>query len=63
MTELKVLHESTVQSEEIDALGHMNVRYYMTRVDQANRSMLAEMGIQEEPGKVIRRLDLSLIHI
>ena len=57
MTELKVLHESTVQSEEIDALGHMNVRYYMTRVDQANRSMLAEMGIQEEPGKAIRRLD------
>ena len=57
MTELKVLHESTVQPEEIDALGHMNVRYYMTRVDQANRSMLAERGIQEEPGKAIRRLD------
>ena len=57
MTELKVLHESTVQPEEIDALGHMNVHYYMTRVDQANRSMLAEMGIQEEPGKAIRRLD------
>lgn len=57
MTELKVLHESIVQPEEIDALGHMNVRYYMTRVDQANRSMLAGMGIQEESGKVIRRLD------
>ena len=57
MTELKVLHESTVQPEEIDALGHMNEHYYMTRVDQANRSMLAEMGIQEEPGKAIRRLD------
>jgi acyl-CoA thioesterase FadM len=57
MTELKVLHESTVQPEEIDALGHMNVRYYMTRVDQANRTMLAERGIQEEPGKAIRRLD------
>ena len=57
MTELKVLHESTVQPEEIDALGHMNVRYYMTRVDRANRSMLAERGIQEEPGKAIRRLD------
>jgi acyl-CoA thioesterase FadM len=57
MTELKVLHESTVQPEEIDALGHMNVRYYMTRVDQANRSVLAERGIQEEPGKAIRRLD------
>lgn len=57
MTELKVLHESTVQPAEIDALGHMNVRYYMTRVDQANRSMLAELGIQEEPGRAIRRLD------
>jgi len=57
MTELKVLHESTVQPEEIDSLGHMNVRYYMTRVDQANRAMLAEIGIQEAPGRVIRRLD------
>lgn len=57
MTELKVLHESTVQPEEIDSLGHMNVRYYMTRVDRANRSMLAEMGVQEKPGTAIRRLD------
>ncbi|MBT5724029.1 MAG: thioesterase family protein, partial [Gammaproteobacteria bacterium] len=57
MTELKVLHESTVQPEEIDALGHMNVRYYMTRVAQANRAMLAELGIQDGSGKAIRRLD------
>ena len=57
MTELEVLHESTVQPEEIDSLGHMNVRYYMTRVDQANRVMLAEIGIQEASGRVIRRLD------
>jgi acyl-CoA thioesterase FadM len=57
MKELKVLHESTVQPEEIDALGHMNVRYYMTRVDQANRAMLAELGIQDGSGKAIRRLD------
>ncbi len=57
MTELKVLHESTVQPEEIDALGHMNVRYYMTRVDQANRSLLAELGIEDGSGKAIRRLD------
>ena len=57
MTELKVLHESTVQPDEIDSLGHMNVRFYMTRVDQANRSMMAEMGIQEGSGRAIRRLD------
>ena len=57
MKELKVLHESTVQPEEIDALGHMNVRYYMTRVAQANRAMLAELGIQDGSGKAIRRLD------
>ncbi len=57
MTELKVLHESTVQPDEIDSLGHMNVRYYMARVDQANRAMLAEMGIHEASGKAIRRLD------
>ena len=57
MTELRVLHESTVQPEEIDALGHMNVRYYMTRVDQANRSLLGELGIEDGSGKAIRRLD------
>jgi acyl-CoA thioesterase FadM len=57
MTELKVLHKSTVQPEEIDALGHMNVRYYMTRVDQANRSLLAELGIEDGSGKAIRRID------
>ena len=57
MTELRVLHESSVQPEEIDALGHMNVRYYMTRVDQANRSLLAELGIEDGSGKAIRRLD------
>jgi len=57
MSELEVLHESIVQPEEIDSLGHMNVRYYMTRVDRANRAMLAAMGVQEAPGRAIRRLD------
>ena len=57
MVRLKVLHESIVRPEEIDALGHMNVKFYMTRVDQANRSLLAEIGVQETADKLIRRLD------
>lgn len=39
------LHETTVQPEEIDSLGHMNVRYYMARMERANRQLMAELGI------------------
>lgn len=57
MNEATLLHESHVQADEIDSLGHMNVRYYIARVDIANRKLLASHGIKPGPGQVIRRVD------
>ncbi len=34
------LHQTTVLAEEIDSLGHMNVRFYMQRMERANRVLL-----------------------
>jgi len=31
---------SRVLPEEIDSLGHLNVRYYLARVDRANQALL-----------------------
>ena len=42
---MQLLHESTVLPEEIDSLGHMNVRYYMMRMQQANRILIDNLGI------------------
>lgn len=57
MTEQVLLHESQVQAEEIDSLGHMNVRFYIARADAANRKLLQSAGIQPGPGQVLRRVD------
>ena len=45
---MKLLQETQVLPEEIDSLGHMNVRYYMARMEQANSLMMAELGLPEE---------------
>ena len=39
---MQYLHETTVLPEEIDSLGHMNVRYYMARMERANRILLQD---------------------
>ena len=44
---MRLLHESTVAPEEIDSLGHMNVRYYMARMEQANRRLISELGLPQ----------------
>ncbi|MEM7311444.1 MAG: acyl-ACP thioesterase [Planctomycetota bacterium] len=57
---MHLLHESTVLPEEIDSLGHMNVRFYMKRMEQANRAILAKLGIDEEEmlaGRFLRCTD------
>ena len=51
-----LLHESTVLPEEIDSLGHMNVRYYMARMEAANRRLLADLGVNLEH-YLLRRID------
>lgn len=42
---MQQLHETIVLPEEIDSLGHMNVRYYMARMERANRILLEELNI------------------
>lgn len=45
---MQVLHTSVVEPTEIDALGHMNVRYYQVRAQQANQSLMAKLGLDPE---------------
>lgn len=53
------LDNAPVLESEIDSLGHMNVRFYIARVDRANRSLLDSIGINviAQSGLVIRRSD------
>lgn len=53
------LHESTVQGDEIDSLGHMNVRYYMARMEQGNRVLIEQLGLspQTRSATLLRRTD------
>ncbi|MEM7217951.1 MAG: thioesterase family protein [Pseudomonadota bacterium] len=45
---MKLLDESIVAAEEIDSLGHMNVRYYMQRMERANRALLHDLGARDD---------------
>ena len=53
---MKLLQETKVLPEEIDSLGHMNVRYYMARMERANSDMMAELGLPA-PTAFLRRTD------
>ncbi len=45
---MKLLHSSVITADEIDGLGHLNVRYYLSRAQAANRALLAELGLGPE---------------
>ncbi|MCB0989494.1 MAG: thioesterase family protein [Acidimicrobiales bacterium] len=45
--QLTVTHSSTVIEDQIDDLGHMNVRYYGMNAMSATRSMCQQMGFDE----------------
>ena len=49
MNELTITHRSTVTEDQIDHLGHMNVRYYAVNARAATTSLLAALG-WAEPG-------------
>ncbi len=55
------LDVSRVGPEEIDSLGHLNVRFYLARVDRANRALLAQAGLSDAvldaQGAQLRRVD------
>ncbi len=56
---MQLLHESTVQPEEIDSLGHMNVRFYMARMEAANQALLDGIGLPQGAlhDAYLRRID------
>ncbi len=56
---MQLLHESVVQDTEIDSLGHMNVRYYMMRMESANQALLQRLDLPEQSLKqsMQRRID------
>ncbi len=56
---MQLLHESTVLPEEIDSLGHMNVRYYMARMERANAVLIEGLGLDEHTlaASFLRRVD------
>lgn len=43
---MRRLHTSIVGNDETDDLGHMNVRFYMLRVEEANAALMAELGLE-----------------
>ncbi len=45
MPELQLLHESTVLPEQIDHLGHMNVRFYLENALRASGALAAQHGL------------------
>ncbi len=58
---MQQLDVSRVGPEEIDSLGHLNVRFYLARVDRANRALLAALGlgdaVLDAQGAQLRRVD------
>jgi acyl-CoA thioester hydrolase len=58
---MQQLDASRVGPDEIDSLGHRNVRFYMARVDRASGKLLAALGLTEaELGArhaALRRID------
>jgi acyl-CoA thioesterase FadM len=46
---LDVSHRSTVTPDQIDELGHMNVRYYGVNAGAATRSVCDELGLGRLP--------------
>ena len=49
---MHTFEESRVLPEEIDSLGHLNVRFYLERVRRAEGTMLAALGLTTEALKL-----------
>ena len=58
---MRVLHTSVVGEDETDSLGHMNVRFYMERVERANDVVMSELGLERKAlkarGQALYRVD------
>lgn len=58
---MDVVHRSTVTDEQIDALGHMNVRWYGVNAEAATAALLARAELVR-PGQALRTYDLYTRH-
>ncbi len=59
MAELRRLHDARVREEEIDHLGHMNVRFYLEKALRATDALLARHGLGPDAcAELGGRLDL-----
>lgn len=56
---MQLLDTAPVLESEIDSLGHMNVRYYLGRIDRANAALLDYLGLDRSalPEATVRRYD------
>ena len=54
---MQKLNESPVTPDQIDSLGHLNVRYYIARMDLANRQLLESNGVSGDEHAFLRRVD------
>ena len=58
---MRLLDESTVQPGEIDGLGHLNVRFYLTRALRGHELLMASLGLDRKTrataGAVLNRVD------
>lgn len=59
MTELRVTHQSTVTEDQIDHLGHMNVRFYGVNAQRGTTALLDELGLD---GSTLRLDDIYTRH-
>jgi acyl-CoA thioester hydrolase len=66
MAELEVLYEATVGDDEIDELGHMNVRFYLAKALHATQVLAARHGLSpdacSELGVVLELRDVFTRH-
>jgi acyl-CoA thioesterase FadM len=61
---MQLLDEAPMLESEIDSLGHMNVRYYLGRVDRANELLLSKLGIQAtQSDTAVRRVDSDQVQV
>jgi acyl-CoA thioester hydrolase len=65
LAQLRPLYRGEVADEEIDHLGHMNVRFYLQRALQASRALARQLGLEaasREMGAVLAVRDLFTRH-
>jgi acyl-CoA thioesterase FadM len=60
MTHLSTTHRSTVTEDQIDHLGHMNVRFYGVNARQGTEALLARLGASTDQG--FRLVDVYTRH-